>query len=83
MARPNTYKQAFIALHSIPYTEGDGSGHQSSLSGGVLGAGETVWTDHLHQRHPSQVTAFLDSVGVVSLDPRWLVLPEQYRGARG
>ena len=79
MAKPRAFKQSYIALHSIPYTEGgDGSDHKAEISGGVLGIGQTVWADHLHQWQPARVTAFLDSVGVVSLDPRWLVTPELY-----
>ncbi len=82
MAQPQLFKQSYVALHSIPYTEMNGSELEESLAGGVLGAGQVVWADHLHQRQPSRVTAFLDSVGVVSLDPRWLVTPEVYQSAR-
>lgn len=79
MAKPPAYKYSYVALHSIPYLEGDGS--ENLACGGVIRKGEVVWTDHLHQRQPAQVTAFLDPVGFVSLDPRWLVPPELYRGA--
>lgn len=82
MARPYGYKHTFVALHSIPYTEGDGSAYHNEFSGGVLGAGELVWANHLHQSQPSRVTAFVESVGVVSLDPRWLVTPELYQSSQ-
>ena len=81
MAKPHVFKQSYVALHSIPYIEISGSEPEEGLSGGVLGAGQVVWADHLHQKQPSRVTAFLDSVGVVSLDPRWLVTPEVYQTA--
>ena len=81
MARPPSFKHSFVALHSIPYMEGDGTPSLPGC-GGVIPEGEVVWTDHLHQRHPAQVTAFLEPVGVVCLDPRWLVPPELYRGAQ-
>lgn len=79
MAKPSSFKYSYIALHSIPYEEGDGTAPASC--GGVLAKGDVVWTDHLHQKQPSQVRAFFDPVGVVCLDPRWLVPPELYRGA--
>ena len=80
MVRPPLFKHSYVALHSIPYTEGDGT--QSSAScGGVISQGDVVWTDHLHQRQPAQVTAFHEPVGVVCLDPRWLVPSELYRSA--
>ena len=82
MAQLHPFKQSYIALHSIPYSEVSGSGTEEGVAGGVLGAGQVVWADHLHQRQPARVTAFLDSVGVVSLDPRWLVTPEVYQSAR-
>ena len=82
MAKPQIFKHSFVALHSIPYTEENGSGQSDGLCGGVLGAGQVVWANHLHQRQPSRVTAFLDSVGIVSLDPRWLVTPEVYQSAQ-
>ena len=79
MARPGSFKYSFIAMQNIPYTEGDGT-HPASC-GGVLGQGGVVWTDHPQPRMPARITAFLEAVGVVCLDPRWLVPPERYRGA--
>lgn len=85
MGRPESYKYSYIALHNIPYVAGTGTEFADTVDGscgGVVGAGQVVWADHLHQRQPARVTAFLDSVGVVSLDPRWLVPPELYQNAR-
>ena len=79
MARPPSFKHSFVALHNIPYVESDTSSSGASC-GGVIPQGEVVWTNHLHQQQPAQVTAFLDPVGVVCLDPRWLVPPELYPG---
>lgn len=81
MARPPSFKYSYIALHSIPYVEKNGDSSCGGC-GGVISEGEVVWTNHLHQREPAQVTAFLDPVGVVCLDPRWLVPPELYRGVQ-
>lgn len=78
MAKPQSYKYSYVALHSIPYVEQDGS--RPASCGGVLGRGGVVWTDSLHQQPSAQVTAYLDTVGVVCLDPRWLVAPDLYRG---
>ncbi len=81
MARPPSFKYSYVALHSIPYIEGDGSPSSASC-GGVIPKGEVVWTDHLHQYQPAQVTAFHEPVGVVCLDPSWLVPPDLYRSAQ-
>ncbi len=81
MPRPASFKYSYVALHSIPYIEGEDAANAGPC-GGVIPQGEVVWTDHLHQRHPSQVTAFHEPVGVVCLDPRWLVPPELYRGVQ-
>lgn len=81
MSRPPSFGYSYVALHSIPYTEGDGV-EPSASCGGVIPQGDVVWTDHLHQRHPAQVTAFHEPVGVVCLDPRWLVPPDLYHSAQ-
>lgn len=82
MARPQVFKNSYVALHSIPYTEVDAGEPSTRVGNGVVGAGQVVWADHLHQRQPARVTAFVESVGVVSLDPRWLVTPDLYRSAQ-
>jgi hypothetical protein len=79
MGRPQSFKHAFVALRSIPYTEGEGLPSPAPC-GGVIGKGQMVWASHLHQWNPSEAKAFLESVGVVSLDPRWLVPADLYQG---
>ncbi len=78
MGRPQSFKYAFVALHHTPYTEVDEQ-RRVRPSGGVLSEGQIVWADHLHQWQPSLATAFVESVGVVALDPRWLVPAEEYQ----
>lgn len=75
MLRPETFQQAFVALQHIPYLCKDGSATEDPLSGGVLGRGQVVWTQKTPETkaRPLSVVAFADGVGVVSLNPRWLV----------
>lgn len=80
MSKPQAFKHAFVALHSTPYIETDGARPHQPLPAGTLDRGQLVWAGHLHQCKPSLVTAFVDSVGIVSLDPRWLVPAELYSG---
>lgn len=82
MGRPQSFKYAFVALHNIPYAELDEQ-RRVQASGGVLSEGQVVWADHLHQWQPSMAMAFLESVGVVALDPRWLVPAEMYQREPG
>ena len=73
MFRPETFQQPYVALRNIPYVYGDSSSGQESPSGGVLGAGQTVWTKEFKLKKSCSATAFVEGVGIVSLDPRWLV----------
>jgi hypothetical protein len=73
MFRPDVFKQPYCAIRAVPYLCGDGSAQDSS--GGVLGRGQTVWTKEAYESkgYPASAVAFVDGVGIVSLDTRWLV----------
>ncbi len=75
MLRPDVYRQPHVALQHIPYICGGGSTIRDSSSGGVLGRGQTVWTsDNCQSKtYQSLTSAFVEGIGIVSLDPRWLV----------
>jgi hypothetical protein len=44
-------------------------------TGGVLAKGELVWVRTLFdaEKRPISISAFVDDIGIISLDPRWLV----------
>jgi hypothetical protein len=73
MLRPQPYCHSFVALQNIPYSACDGMAREASHSGGVLGKGQLVWTTDVGDLRPNVVNAFVEELGVVSLDPRWLV----------
>ena len=70
MVKPETFQKPCVALRHVPYLF-----EENSPTGGVLGRGQTVWVqnDCDPQKAPHAARAFVENVGVVSLDPRWLV----------
>lgn len=74
MLKPDAFQQPFVALRNIPYLYGDPS-NRDHLQGGVLRQGQTVWTKltAVPERHVRAAAAFVEGVGVVSLDPHWLI----------
>ncbi len=81
MSRPEAFHQQYVALHNIPYLCGDGSGSGTPSSGGVLGRGQMVWTEEIRQPStPAKPTAaFVEGIGIISLDPRWLARADALR----
>ena len=75
MFKPEAFQQPYVALRNIPYQCGDPSAKGATPSGGVLGRGQTVWTKENYElkTYPRTTTAFVDDIGIISLDPRWLV----------
>ena len=75
MARPETFHQRYVTFHPAPYLCGDGSSEPAALHGGVLRRGEIVWTKDSIDPHGRlrSTSAFVDGVGIITLDPRRLV----------
>lgn len=76
MLRPAIFQRPYVAFRHIPYLRGGQSETESCPgSGGVLGRGQTVWTQKAYdpRNTPPQALAFVEEIGVVSLDPRGLV----------
>jgi len=75
MSIPEPFRQPYLAIQNIPYHCEDASTKISHASGGVLRRGQAVWTEESYRPgHPVRsVRAFVETIGVVSLDPRWLV----------
>ena len=75
MDKPEAFQQPYTAAQNIPYLCGDSSNHTSFSSGGVLGRGQVVWlhTPLKSKARSSEASAFVDGIGLVSLNPRWLI----------
>jgi len=73
MLPPEPFRHSFVAVRNIPYTRRDGTRREGPFSGGVLGRGQLVWTRESGKLRSDSVTAFVEDLGPVSLDPRWLV----------
>ena len=75
MLKPQMFQKPYVAVRHVPYICGDGSNKTDSASGGVLGRGQTVWTEETFdmRRARERAIAFVEEIGVISLDPRGLV----------
>ncbi len=78
MLKPQVFQQANVAVHNLPYTVLEESLRDSLGTGGVLGSGQLVWTEaSLAVRpRPHSAIGFVDGIGMVCVDPRWLVAPQ-------
>ena len=73
MLRPDAFQRPHIALGNLPYQVVTESSTPSLPEGGVLKTGRVVWTRELltRARH-RQALAFIEDIGTVLLDSRWL-----------
>ena len=70
--RPAIFCVRYVASQPTPYSFS--SKHQPSLAGGVLRGGQPVWLEpSVLQFRGGNVQAFADQLGVILLDPRWLL----------
>lgn len=71
--RPEAFNEPYIVTDHLAYLFVEASGGPSS-SGGVLRKGQTAWLEAVVQRTELQsfIRAFVESVGVIVVDPRWL-----------
>lgn len=72
MLRPELFQRSYVVFRNCPYFTSD-SPELFDAMGGVLSRGQVVWLEGLEGKHPRSVTAFVDEIGLVSLDPRVLV----------
>ena len=78
MNRPQEFQAACRAAQNMPYRFASGSSDDAADSGGVLGKGQLVWTcrkDNTTGR-AVPITAFVDDLGMISLDSPWLTSEE-------
>lgn len=75
--RPTIFNHAYAAMQSLPYTCVDGDGRTPTTSGGVLKAGEVVWTqtEYLLAGH-EDVLGYNHLVGTILVSARGLVRAE-------
>ena len=71
MLRPEVYSQSYVAIRPTPYLCGETASPGSP--GGVLRRGQTVWTRETPKGYPGSAPVYVDGIGIVSLDTRWLV----------
>jgi hypothetical protein len=71
--RPSAYRERYLVVQPLPYRFHHFRQGPSSL-GGVLRAGQAVWLEQTIQRAElaAAVRAFVEDLGLVHLDPRWL-----------
>jgi hypothetical protein len=74
MLKPEAFHEPFVALRNVPYLCGSPE-DRDHAQGGVLCQGQTVWTKYstVPPRNVRSEAAFVEGIGVVSLNPHWLV----------
>ena len=71
MLKPAEFERSYINIRSIPYecTE-DGGGR---MMGGVLSRGQVLWTERAWKKTGRLIRAYVDGIGVVSVEDRFLL----------
>ncbi len=74
MLKPQLFQKQHIATRNLPYIVMEDSLREAIDAGGVLGSGQVVWTETAFPARPRPHTAmaFVDGIGMVRVDPRWL-----------
>ena len=78
MTRPHEFREVYIATRNLPYLR---ISPPDCASGGVLAKGQLVWvqTGFDAEDRPVSIPAFVDHIGIISLDPQWLVAAKSIR----
>jgi hypothetical protein len=73
MTKPNEFREVYIAIQNIPYLR---ESLQDFASGGVLAKGQLVWVQTIFdaEERPNSIYAFVDDIGIILLDHRWLAV---------
>ena len=79
MSKPQDYEETCVTVRNVPYQCEDSNSMGRSLTGDVLGKGRVVWVKNLRkmkrQSLPTySVSAYVEEIGIVSVDPRCLML---------
>jgi hypothetical protein len=75
MNRPHQFQSPCLAAQNTPYRFAAEPDPPITHDGGVLGKGRLVWTCEVYgvKERPHSVTAFVDDLGLISLDPHSLM----------
>lgn len=75
MFKPEAFQHQYVTLINLPYSCGESRLTTTSFSGGVLRRGETVWveSDFGFRRSSKEATAYVDGVGIITVNPERLV----------
>lgn len=71
MNREEQFPCRYVTFDNTPYLPATYTRHPQC--GGVLPRGEEVWAKPLGTNRPVSMQVFVKQLGVVDLDPRWLV----------
>jgi hypothetical protein len=71
MNKPQEFQAACLASQNMPYLFAAEYPPAPVRDGGVLGKGQLVWTCKVDgaKERPREVAAFVEGVGLISLDP--------------
>lgn len=79
MTKPENYGQTCVLVRNMPYQCEDENTEGAPITGGVLRKGQVVWVEPrpTPTRHPSRpgflsIHGYVEHIGVISLDPRFL-----------
>jgi hypothetical protein len=69
--KPEEFQEAYVAIRHLPYLR---ESSHNIAGGGVLAQGQQVWIRSMDESEPEQnsIYAFVEDIGIVALDPRWL-----------
>lgn len=78
MLKPHVFQQPCVATRNLPYINLDGPLNAGFSNGGVIGTGQVVWLEESTARKigSTAANAFVEGIGVVSIDARWLTKTE-------
>ena len=75
LMKPQEYREIYTVMGNTPYQVEEDSIKGLSSDGGVLSKGRVVWVKKQvgKQSPQSLISAYAEEVGLISLDPRFLI----------
>jgi hypothetical protein len=82
--KPQQFRSPCLVTQNTPYMFASESAPPTTRDGGVLGKGQLVWTCEVDgtEERPHSVTAFVEDLGLISLDPRSLMRAGSFTASR-
>ncbi len=72
VSRPAEYEQACVAKRNVPYQRSVVNFQGQPMTEGVLVKGRVVWVQKAKPAKGRPVPAYVEGLGIVSVDPRYL-----------